>query len=186
MGWTFAKTSQIAIAAAAMLVLGALFAGSQAGSPPERMTVDRLNKLILAVDENATKLRDHQWVFTVADLALVVIADPANDRMRILSHVVSVDQASPELLIRVMQANFDTALDARYAIAQGVIWSAYIHPLGSLEDDQFLSGVGQTANLVRTFGESFYSGAMTFRGGDSQGLIERQLIEELQRKGEQI
>ena len=186
MSKTLEKTWRLALTATALLVLGALFAGSQADTPPERMTVERLNKLILAVDENATKLRDHQWVFTVADLALVVIADPANDRMRIMSRVISADQMSPELLIRVMQANFDTALDARHAIAQGVIWSAYIHPLGSLEDDQFLSGVGQTANLVRTFGESFYSGAMTFRGGDSQGLIERQLIDELQRKGERI
>ncbi|MDJ0683811.1 MAG: hypothetical protein QNJ84_03855 [Alphaproteobacteria bacterium] len=183
---TVAAPWRTVIVTAALLALGALVAETRAEAPRERMTVERLNTLILAVDENATKLREHQWVLTVSDLALVVIADPANDRMRILSHVVSADQASPELLIRIMQANFDTALDARYAIAQGVIWSAYIHPLGSLEDDQFLSGVGQTANLVRTFGETFYSGAMTFRGGDSQGLIERQLIEELLLKGERI
>ncbi len=31
-----------------------------------------------------------------------------------------------------MQANFDTALDARYAIAKGALWSTFIHPLSDL------------------------------------------------------
>ncbi len=32
----------------------------------------------------------------------------------------------------MMIANFHTALDARYAISDGVIYAAFIHPLSSL------------------------------------------------------
>jgi len=39
-----------------------------------------------------------------------------------------------------MQANFDSALDARYAIAKGKLWSAFIHPLSELNEEQFFSG----------------------------------------------
>ena len=77
----------------------------------------------------------------------------------------------PELLYRLMQANFDTALDARYAIAQKVIWTAYLHPLGSLGEAQFVSGLAQVVTLAENFGTTFSSGAMTFGGGDSGALL---------------
>jgi hypothetical protein len=85
-----------------------------------------------------------------------------------------------------MQANFDSALDARYAIAKETLWSAYIHPLSTLSDEDFLSGLGQTVNLVDTFGSSFSSGSSTFIGGDSSGLKEKELIKELLKKGKAI
>lgn len=85
-----------------------------------------------------------------------------------------------------MQANFDSALDSRYAIAQGILWSTYLHPLESLRDDEFLTGLGETVNLVTTFGESFSSGLLTFGGGDSKEIKEKQLIEDLLNKGRSI
>ena len=150
------------------------------------MTVERLSELVSAIDAKAETPRENYWVATVADLTVQIIADPIHDRMRVMSPIARVEDVPPEVLLRAMQANFDTALDARYAIARGVVWATYIHPLSPLQDDQFLSGIGQTANLVRTFGGTFYSGALTFGGGDSQGLLERDLIEELLRKGEAI
>jgi len=151
------------------------------------MTAERLNALILAVDENAEKLTGQtHWQFTVRDIPVSVVADVGADRMRILVGIAKATEIPPEWIIRMMQANFDSALDARYGIAQGVIWGTFIHPLSPLTNDQFLSGLGQTVNLHRTFGTSFSSGAMTFGGGDSQGIIERQIIEELLKKGEDI
>ncbi len=38
-----------------------------------------------------------------------------------------------------MLANFDTAMDARYAIAQGGLWRTVLHPFAALTDDEFLS-----------------------------------------------
>jgi len=82
-----------------------------------------------------------------------------------------------------LQANFDSALDARYAVANGVLWSAYIHPLSSLQDKQFLEAVGQVVNLTSTFGSSYSSGALIFNGGDSKEIQRRDLIDKLIEKG---
>ena len=73
---------------------------------------------------------------------------------------------------------FDTALDARYAIAQGQLWSTFIHPLDSLTQDDFVSALAQTVTLVKTYGTTFSSGAMSFGGGDSSAEIQK-LLERL-------
>ena len=150
------------------------------------MTVERLGALVHAIDADAVTVEERMWRFTVAELPVTVIADPVNDRMRVIVPIADADKLGREILIRMMQANFDTALDARYSVARGVLWSAFIHPLGDLSDDAFLSGVGQTVNLARTFGTTFFSGGLTFGGGDSRGLLERQLIEELLKKKQEI
>jgi hypothetical protein len=85
----------------------------------------------------------------------------------------------------MMQANFDSALDARYAVAQGRLWAVFIHPLSPLERDQFISGIGQTVNVAQTYGSLYTGGAMQFGGGDSVPL-QRQLIDRLLEKGEEI
>jgi len=155
-------------------------------APASQMTIDRLAELIGAVDADAERLGGDAWRFTVAELPVTVVADEANDRMRVIVPIVEADKLDRKILVRMMQANFDTALDARYSIARGILWSAFIHPLSALSDDEFLSGIGQTVNLARTFGTTFFSGALTFGGGDSRGLLERELIEELLKKKQDI
>jgi len=97
----------------------------------------------------------------------------------------SASDMTNEEITRVMQANFDTALDARYAIAQGRLWGVFIHPLSPLEKDQFISGVGQVVNLAKTYGSLYTGGAMSFGGGDSAPL-QRQLIDRLLERGQEI
>ncbi|MEM8981881.1 MAG: hypothetical protein AAGC71_02550 [Pseudomonadota bacterium] len=150
-------------------------------SAAEPMTVERLGELIVAVDEDARR-DGNAWYFRVEGLETTVVFDDAADRMRIVIPIVSADELEPELLTRLLQANFDTALDARYAIANGQVWGTYIHPLSPLTDEQFLVGLAQTANVVLTFGTSFNSGVFIFGGGDSTDIERQQLIEELKRK----
>ncbi len=88
--------------------------------------------------------------------------------------------------MRVMQANFDSALDARYAVARGVLWSTFIHPLGALEDAEVLSDLGQTVNLALSYGSTYPSGALTFSGGDNSEIERRELIDKLLEQGEKI
>jgi hypothetical protein len=139
------------------------------------MNVDRLDRLIHRVDAKATRA-GNGWQLEIAGTTVQVISDPNHDRMRIIAPVVESEALAPTTLARLLQADFDTALDARYAIARGVLWAAFIHPLAALTDEQFLSGLGQTVNLVRTFGTTFSSGVLSFGGGDSGNLIE-ELVE---------
>ncbi len=152
---------------------------------PEAMTNERLDKLIGKIGENVAFNDRNMWEFSVVDVPVRVITDQNADRMRIIVAIEQTSTLTPDLLERLMQANFDSALDARYAIAQGMVWATYIHPLSPLNDRQFISGVGQTVNLARNFGTTFSSGALLFGGGDSRDLIARELIDELLRKGGQ-
>lgn len=123
--------------------------------------------------------------FTVNGVGLLLVYDINADRMRVISPVAEAGALTAEETTRLMQANFDSALDARYALAKGYVWAIFLHPLSSLDGAEFGSGVAQTVNLVTTYGTSFNSGVHVFGGGDS--LEEQQeLVEELEKKGEEI
>ena len=153
-------------------------------APEPDMTLDRLDAIIRALDPGAQS-NGTVWQFAVGEVQLLVVTDESADRMRALTPVARSTDISPEQMTRMMQANFDSALDARYAIAKDVLWSAYIHPLSPLHKDQFISGVGQVVNLAQSYGTLYSSGAMQYGGGDS-GALQRALIEELLKKGEEI
>lgn len=120
---------------------------------------------------------------TIAERGVTVIADGANDRMRILVPVTREEAIGPDILYRMMQANFDSALDARYAIAKGIVWSAYVHPLGTLGEAQFAAAVSQTVTLALTAGTTYTSGALSFGGGDSDGILQQEILDALRKNG---
>lgn len=148
------------------------------------MTLERLTEIVLAIDEKA-EVRGRAMRLTIAEVGVTIITDPKNNRMRAFVAIQSLDGVNQQLLYRMLQANFDSALDARYAIAKEHILSVFVHPLKELKKDQFIEGLGQVVNLVKTYGTAFTSGGMTFGGGDSRNL-HRKLIDELLKKGEQI
>lgn len=137
------------------------------------MTLDRLDALIHRVDA-AAKREGAGWQLSVGGTRAQVIADATHDRMRVVVPVVSAEALPEAMLRRLLQANFDTALDARYALAKGVLWSTFLHPLGSLDENLFLSGLAQCVTLARTYGTTFQSGELTYGGGDSEELLEEQ------------
>lgn len=124
------------------------------------------------------------WQFKLGARQVIVITDPLAERMRIMVPIGDAGLLSPELLTRLMQANFDSALDARYAIAQDVLWGTFIHPLTSLDEKGFVSGLAQAIAVADNFGGSFSSGAVVFGGGDSTRLQAQELLELLKKKAE--
>lgn len=150
--------------------------------PP--MTLLRMAEIIRAIDPEAVA-SGNLIQFIIDDIPIVVVADPLANRMRAMVPIRSADGLAADELMRLMQANFDTALDARYAVAQGRVWGVFIHPLSSLEKDQLLSAFIQTINVARTYGQTYSGGAVTYGGGDSNGIYE-DLLKELQELGEEI
>jgi len=144
------------------------------------MTAEHLAELILRVDENAT-LDGASWHFLVEEIDTIVVFDINADRMRIIIPITRADELQQDDLLRMMQANFDSALDARYAIGQGLLWGTFIHPLSTLTDEEFLVGLGQTVNVVVSFGTSYTSGMFIFGGGDSAEIEQQRLIDELKK-----
>ncbi len=148
---------------------------------PPKMTVEKLDKVIKQIDPKAVRT-DNTWQFTVAERQVFLVSDPNADRMRAMSPITQANTMTPEIYKRMMQANFDAVLDVRYAIAQDVVWSVFIHPLSKLDQEELLSGISQTITAVLTFGTTFSSGAAVYGGGDTNGIIQKQILDELKRK----
>ena len=164
-------------------LLALLFAANitmaQTAEPP--MTVERMGKIIRSLDENAQS-NGTSFQINIQDVPALILTDTKNDRMRILVPIRAAEGMTPSEVLRVLQANFDTTLDARYAIARGKLWATFIHPLSFLEKNEFISGLGQTVNIAKTYGTLYSGGALSFGGGDSIPL-QRKLIDDLLKKG---
>lgn len=165
----------------AFSMLATLAHAQQTAEPS--MTLPRLVDIVTAIDPEV-QVFGNAMEFTLEDVPVIVITDPRADRMRAMVPIRSADGLEAEELMRLMQANFDAALDARYAVAQGRLWGVFIHPLSPLERDQFLSALVQTINVARTYGDTYSGGALTFGGGDSGGIYQ-DLLEEL-KKGQDL
>lgn len=148
------------------------------------MTVDRMAQIVLALDPDAA-VAGPGFSFTIDDVPVLIVTDVAANRMRAMVPIRSADTMTADEMQRVMQANFDSALDARYAIAQERLWGVFIHPFKELERDQLISGIAQTVNIAKTYGSLYSGGATQFGGGDS-GNLQRELIEELLDRGQDI
>lgn len=150
----------------------------------ENMSLERMEDILRALDPEI-ETNNNSFLITVSEVQLFVITDTGSDRMRVMAPIRSGDEIAPAEISRMMQANFDSALDARYAFGRGMLWSVYIHPLSPLQKNQLISGIGQVVNLVRTYGTFYTGGVLNYGGGDSAG-INRKLIEDLLKKGESI
>lgn len=152
-------------------------AGDEDGVNAAKMSGEKLAALIKDLDENAV-IDGPSVVFEIADRELMMVYDSTADRMRVISPILQANAIPAEVMERMLQANFDAVLDARYAVANDIVWSVFLHPLTSLTEDDFISGLAQTITAAETFGTAFTSGAVVFGGGDSNAIHE-DLLEDL-------
>ena len=123
---------------------------------PGQMTnqhMDRLLRFAATVQEG----QPGYWSVTFQGFPMLVVTDEDHNRMRIMAPVIEVEKLEKEQLIRLMEANFETALDARYAIYNGLLWSVFIHPLAELSGNQFLDALAQVKQLAESYGTTYSS-----------------------------
>ncbi len=127
----------------------------------QNMTNSDLEKIIYVV---ADSLRGNtgNWQFMIKDRILVCITDENNNRMRIMSPIIEQKKLAYEDMLKLMEANFHTALDVKYAISDDVLWSVYIHPLKELGKDEVLSAINQVYSAAMTYGTTYNSTGLTF------------------------
>lgn len=148
-------------------------------SPEITAVLGQMDEVIKALDGKAVRT-GNSWQFTLQDRVMLVVTDANAGRMRILTPIAVIADLPEGAMERLMQANFDSALDARYAVAQELVWGAFLHPLDTLTQRDFASGILQTHSVGETFGTTFSSGALTYGGGDSGAIYEQQLKELLE------
>ncbi len=106
-----------------------------------------------------------RWSFQVDQTPLMVLSDQAHNRMRIISPIIDARDLDEHELRRMLEANFDRALDARYAVWRGRVWAVYLHPLAELTAQQFHNAVEQVIRLRANYGTTYSSWDLRF-GGD--------------------
>ena len=143
-----------------------------------KMTPAAMVDLVKSFDPEA-KTRANAISFKLQEREVLIVFDEKSDRMRILTPIAPASLLNEALLMRMSQANYDSALDARYAVADELVWAIFLHPLGSLQREDLISAIAQVVTAADTFGSSYTSGAMMFGGGDSSE-IHSDLIKKLE------
>jgi len=129
----------------------------------EEMNNGRLDALIREIDADA-KGQPGAWQFQSGGRTLVCFTDERANRMRIMTPIGAVDLSDSEEMARCLAANFDRALDARYCISGDQLWSAFLHPLSSLDEEMFQQAAHQVATLADNHGTTYSSGDLIFGG----------------------
>lgn len=100
--------------------------------------------------------------FNYNNVKMYLISDVKHNRMRIISAITKYNKLSIKHVDAILESNFHKSLDARYAVSNGVLYSAYIHPLSELQSSQIKSAVEQVANLALSFGRDYSSGILNY------------------------
>jgi len=150
---------------------------AMANQPSNRMSPEGLHSVISNYANQVT-LNNNVISFQYQSVSLYCIWDASADRMRIIAPIANTSDLSELHFELALKANYHTVLDARYAIGDGIMYSAFIHPLSSINKVEIESAIRQVSSAALTFGTSFSSGELSFpeqtnekaKGGNEQSL----------------
>lgn len=134
---------------------------------------DSLEKL-LETKVDTLSGQSGRWQAIYNDTPLVILTDEQNNRMRIISPIIEAASLDKDLLLDTLTANFHSALDVKYAISNGILWSVFVHPLDVLTAQELTSAIDQVSAAATTFGTTFSSTPLLFGAGASTKKIEQQ------------
>lgn len=128
-----------------------------------QMNNSKLEK-ILTVQTDSVQGSNGRWQLLLNEMPMIVLTDETNDRMRIIAPIIESSKLDEDLLLDCLTANFHSALDVKYAISEGLLWSVYIHPLSPLTKMEIESAIKQVYSAAVTFGTTFSSTPLLFGG----------------------
>lgn len=133
----------------------------------QNMNNEKMGTILESVSDSIQG-QNGQWQFKVKDILLMCITDTKHNRMRIISPITEAKRLDDKLKSAALVADFHTALDVKYAIADDVLWSVYIHPLKELTEAQVRDAVSQVYAANITFGTTFSSTDLVFPGSQKK------------------
>lgn len=125
------------------------------------MNNSKLEKVLYVVSDSLTGSPGN-WQFMIEGTILFCVTDQVNNRMRIISPIIEEEKISIQEQKILLEANFHSALDARYAYSNDFLWSAYIHPLKELSKNQLIDAISQVYTLALTYGTTYNSTGLSF------------------------
>lgn len=137
----------------------AIFGRRPTATPPAPQHMDEEGLLqILRQEGEDVRHREGVIELTYRGVAMVCIASERFDRVRLYAQILPVEQMTDEQRERVLEANFRSLLDVRYATHSGMLYAVYLHPLSSLSSIDVRSALYQVASAASSFGSDYSSG----------------------------
>jgi len=102
------------------------------------------------------------WQISLEHARIICLTDETHNRMRFIAPIRETADMVAAEMTRCLEANFYTALDIKYSIADGVLWSAFMHPLAELTESQARDALEQVYHGVLTYGSSYNSSNLSF------------------------
>ena len=127
----------------------------------QSMNNEKLGEIIYVVADSL-RGKAGNWQFVIKDRLLICVTDENNNRMRIMSPIVEQKKLAYTDMLKVMEANFHTALDVKYAISDNLLWSVFIHPLKELNKIQVVDAIQQVYMAASTYGTTYNSSGLLF------------------------
>lgn len=144
-------------------------------SSSQEMTTKKLGTILTTVSDSIQG-GNGRWQFKVKNIIFICITDTKHNRMRIISPITEANRLDEKLKSATLVANFHSALDVKYAIAEDVLWSVFIHPLKELSEKQIKDAVQQVYSANVTFGTSFSSTSLVFPGSEKKKEVPKKKI----------
>lgn len=146
----------------------------------QEMNNQKLGQIIYLVSDTMVG-EDGNWRFMIDELPMFCITDQNHNRMRIICPIKELKEMSKEEMVAAMEANFHSALDVKYAISEGILWTAYIHPLKELTKEQAMDAVRQVYNATLTYGTTYSSTDLVFPKSEEEAPKEEKKSKKLKR-----
>ena len=128
------------------------------------------NKLDLGSEvDKVVRPPNEMWQFHSGQFPVLIQTQEAANRMRIVVFIAEARKLDAEHLTTMLEANYRTAIDVRYAITDGHVVAAFIQPFQELPTAQFVMGLYQAIHCAETFGDSYSGGTIVFGASSGAG-----------------
>jgi hypothetical protein len=131
---------------------------------------------IIYIVADSVKGKEGNWQFMLKDRFLICVTDQKNNRMRIMTPIIEQKKLTYSDMLKLMEANFHTALDVKYAISGDFLWSVFIHPLKELKKTQVLNAIEQVYTAAHTYGTTYNSTGLNFPNRKEEEQIKQKKI----------
>jgi len=127
--------------------------------------------------EAVEAIASNSWQVETATFRLLVLLSDDSTWLRILIPIVPSAEAQP-FLEKLLEANFDSTLETRYAIHQNVLWGVFQHNYQSLSSADFSAAATRLVSLHQQGISDFFNELIEARI--------RQIIQAAKRQGQSI
>lgn len=128
------------------------------------MNNQKLESILKKEGEITKESEEGYWQVIYNERPIIVITDITHNRMRIISPIIEQKDMTQAQYETILKAQFDRALDVKYALYDNILWSVFAHPLQELTEKQVKDALSQVFYAAKNFGGTYSSTDIIFGG----------------------